>query len=91
MQTLPNPFLDPVFEVRWQACRPEQVEPAITEALAEARAAIEKIASQPLDGLTFESTFLALEKATEPPGTAWGLVTHWQSVADGAQCDVAAS
>jgi len=78
----PNPFLDPVFEVRWQACRAEQVEPAITEALAESRAAIEKIATQPLDGLTFENTFLALEKATERLGTAWGLVTHWQSVAD---------
>jgi len=81
-QSSPNPFLDPVFEVRWQACRPEQVEPAITEALAEARAAIEKIAVQPLDSLTFENTFLALERATEPLGTAWGLVTHWQSVAD---------
>jgi len=81
-QSLPNPFLDPVFEVRWQACRPEWVEPAITEALAEARAAIEAIATQPLDTLTFESTFAALEKATEPLGTAWGLVTHWQSVAD---------
>jgi len=81
-QPLPNPFLDSVFEVRWQACRPELVEPAITETLAGARAAIEEIASQPLDGLTFESTFLALEKATERLGTAWGLVTHWQSVAD---------
>jgi len=78
----PNPFLDSVFEVRWQACRPELVEPAITEALAEARAAIEKIATQPLNELTFESTFVALEKATERLGTAWGLVTHWQSVAD---------
>jgi len=82
MQVSPNPFLDSVFEVRWQACRPELVEPAITAALAEAKAAIEKIASQPLDGLTFESTFGALEKATEPLSTAWGLVTHWQSVAD---------
>jgi len=81
-QPLCNPFLDSVFEVRWQACRPELVEPAITEALAEARAAIEAIASQPLNELTFESTFAALEKATEPLGTAWGLVTHWQSVAD---------
>jgi len=82
MQVSPNPFLDSVFEVRWQACRPELVEPAITAALAEAKATIEKIASQPLDGFTFESTFGALEKATEPLGTAWGLVTHWQSVAD---------
>jgi len=52
------------------------------EALAEARGEIEKIATQPLEGLSFESTFLALEKATERLGTAWGLVTHWQSVAD---------
>jgi len=81
-QPLCNPFLDSVFEVRWQACRPELVEPAITEALVEARGAIEKIASQSLDTLTFESTFAALEKATETLGTAWGLVTHLQSVAD---------
>ncbi|KXU36089.1 oligopeptidase A [Cephaloticoccus capnophilus] len=84
MQALssPNPFLDSVFEVRWQRCRPECVEPAIVEALVEARGEIEKIATQPLEGLSFESTFLALEKATERLGTAWGLVTHWQSVAD---------
>ncbi|KXU37760.1 oligopeptidase A [Cephaloticoccus primus] len=78
----PNPFLDPAFEIRWAVCRAEHVEPAISEALAQARAAIEKIATQPLGELSFASTFLALEQATELLGTAWGRVTHWQSVAD---------
>lgn len=78
-----NPLLDPVFEIRWQQFKPEHVEPAISVALARAEAATNAIATQPVEQVTFASTFLALEKSREELGNAWGWVTHWQSVCDG--------
>ncbi|MCC6416588.1 MAG: M3 family metallopeptidase [Opitutaceae bacterium] len=78
-----NPLLDSAFEIHWQQFKPEHVEPAIGAALVRAEAAIDAIATQPIGQVTFESTFLALEKSREELGTAWGWVTHWQSVSDG--------
>ncbi|AHF89196.1 oligopeptidase A [Opitutaceae bacterium TAV5] len=77
-----NPFLDPAFAIRWSQHRPELIPPAIETALADARAAIDAIAALDSGGLTFENTFLALERATEPLHFAWGKVTHLQSVSD---------
>lgn len=77
-----NPFLDTSFEIRWSQLVPEQIGPAIETALAEAQAAIEAIAARDLGDLSFETTFLALEQATERLNLAWGKVTHLQSVAD---------
>ena len=77
-----NPFLDPSFEIRWSQLRPELIEPAIATALARAQAAIDAIAARDLGALTFDNTFLALERATEELNVAWGKVTHLQSVAD---------
>ena len=77
-----NPFLDRSFEIRWSQLLPEYVVPGIERALADAQAAIDAIAAQPVEGLTFENSFLALEQATEPLNQAWGRVTHLQSVAD---------
>jgi len=77
-----NPFLDPVFEIRWSQLKPELIVPAIEQALTEAQTAIDAVAARPLDGLTYEATFLALEQATEHLNQAWSKVTHLQSVAD---------
>ena len=77
-----NPFLDAAFEIRWSRLTPEHVGPAIEHALSEAQRAVDEIAARPLGGLTYENTFLALERATEPLNVAWGKVTHLQSVAD---------
>ncbi len=77
-----NPFNDPAFHIRWSALTPELVAPAIESALAEAKAAIDAIASRDLASLTYENTFLALEHSTEGLNQAWGKVTHLQSVAD---------
>jgi oligopeptidase A len=77
-----NPFLDTAFEIQWSRLEPEQVGPAIANALESAQAAIDEIANQGLNTLTFESTLLALERATDPLNQAWGKVTHLQSVAD---------
>lgn len=77
-----NPFLDPAFEISWSRLTPDLIVPAIEQALVEAQAAIDAVASQELAAVSYESTFLALERATESLGLAWGKVTHLQSVAD---------
>ena len=77
-----NPFLDSAFRIRWSELKPEHVGPGIEQALQGAQAAVERIAALPLDALTYEKTFLALELATEELTVAWGKVTHLQSVAD---------
>jgi len=79
---MPSPFLDPAFEVRWSQLTPDHVSPAIEQALADAQRAIDAIAGLPLDGLTYDNTFLALEAATDALNVAWSKVTHLQSVAD---------
>lgn len=43
---------------------------------------MEAIGTQALDGVTYESTFLALENATEDLNLVWAKVSHLQSVAD---------
>src|SRR4051812_18337969 len=77
-----NPFLDPAFHVRWRTLTPEFVVPGIEEALARAQAGLDAIATRDLSAVSYENTFLALEKASEELTVAWGKVTHLQSVAD---------
>lgn len=77
-----NPFLDPSFHIRWSELAPEHIAPAIETALARAEAAIAAIGTQPIAAVTYESTYLALEKATEELNVAWAKVGHLQSVAD---------
>lgn len=77
-----NPFLDPSFHIRWSALTADQIEPGIAEALQRAQAALDAIIATPLDAVTYENTFLQLERATEELTQAWGKVTHLQSVAD---------
>jgi oligopeptidase A len=77
-----NPFLDSSFEIRWSRHTPGLIAPAIESALARAQAAIDAIAAADLAAVTYDNTFLALERATEELNYAWGKVTHLQSVAD---------
>jgi oligopeptidase A len=77
-----HPFLDSDFLIRWSELTPERVGPDIEVALRHAQSAIDAIAARDERALTFENTFLALEKATEELNVAWGKVTHLQSVAD---------
>ena len=80
---MPNPFLDPSFRIRWSELTPGHVEPDIGLALERAKARIEAIAALPMDSLSFENTFLALEDATDELNVAWGKVSTLQAVADG--------
>lgn len=77
-----NPFLDSDFHIRWSALTPELIAPAIDAALVRAQAAIDAIGRLKTEQVTFENSFLALERATEELTMAWGKVTHLQSVAD---------
>jgi oligopeptidase A len=77
-----HPFLDPSFEIRWSELTPEHIGPDIGAALIRAGAAVAEIAGRDLGALTYENTFLALEKATDELTSAWAKVTHLQSVAD---------
>jgi len=77
-----HPFLASTFEIPWSQLDAEHVEPDIGLALERAQAAVDAVAAQDLGRLTFESTFLALERSTEGLNEAWAKVSHLQSVAD---------
>jgi oligopeptidase A len=77
-----HPFLAPDFHIRWSTLVPEAIQPDIRHALDLSLSAIEAICSQDPSGTTYESTFLALEKATEELGHGWGRLNHLDSVCD---------
>jgi oligopeptidase A len=77
-----HPFIAPDFQPRWSACTADSIEPAIRHSLAEANDAVEKIAAQNLVEATYESSFLALENATESLSRGWGRLHHLDSVSD---------
>lgn len=77
-----HPFLSSDFHVRWSTLVPEAVEPDIRHALALSRRAIEAICAQDPAAASYESTFLALETATEELGRGWGRLNHLDSVCD---------
>ena len=77
-----HPFLAPDFHVRWSTLVPKAIEPDIRHALQIANQAIEAICSQDPFTATYESTFAALEDATEEIGRGWGRLNHLDSVCD---------
>ncbi|MCF7732863.1 MAG: M3 family metallopeptidase [Akkermansiaceae bacterium] len=77
-----HPFLSPDFHVRWSTLTAENIEPDLRHALALARQAIETICAQDPAAATYDSSFLALEKATETLGRGWGRLQHLDSVND---------
>ena len=79
-----HPFLDAAFLPAWSTLQAEHIVPDITLAVERAEAAIAAIAGSDLTQLTYASTFLALERATEELNVAWAKVGHLQAVADAA-------
>ena len=77
-----NPFLSSEFHVRWSTLRADAVEPDIRLALERAAETIARICDQDHGLVTYDSTFLALEKSTEELGRGWGRLHHLDSVAD---------
>ncbi|HEY0862658.1 MAG TPA: M3 family metallopeptidase [Lacunisphaera sp.] len=79
-----NPFLDRSFQIAWSQLTADRVGPAVEAALADAEAALARIAALPVASVNYQNTFLALEQATELLNESWAKVTHLTSVADAA-------
>jgi oligopeptidase A len=77
-----HPFLSTDFLPKWSTFTAEAIDPSIRHALTEAQTNIEAIASQDPAHATYESSFLALEKATESLSRGWGRLQHLDSVSD---------
>ncbi|MDF1862746.1 MAG: M3 family metallopeptidase [Verrucomicrobiales bacterium] len=81
MSETSHPFLQDDFTIRWSSLVSEEIETDIKKALADAQQRIDKLCADfdPAE-LTFENTLLALEKSTEDLSSAWGLVSHLDSI-----------
>ena len=77
-----HPFLAPDFHIRWSTLLPAAIEADIRHALENSQQAVEAICAQDLGDATYESTFLALESATDELGHGWGRLNHLDSVSD---------
>ena len=77
-----HPFLAPDFLVRWSTLTPEHIESDIRHALDLSKQNIAAICAQDLASASYDSTFLALEQATEVLGRGWGRLQHLDSVND---------
>ncbi|WP_438482500.1 M3 family metallopeptidase [Oleiharenicola lentus] len=79
-----NPFLERSFHIRWSELSAEHVVPAVEFALADAEQKIDVITQLAPGNVTYQNTFLALEKATELLNETWAKVSHLTTVADSA-------
>jgi oligopeptidase A len=77
-----HPFLAADFHVRWSTLTPEHIEPDIRHALDLSKLAVAAICDQDPAAATYETTFAALEKATEELNHGWERLHHLDSVAD---------
>jgi oligopeptidase A len=83
-----HPFLQTDFHIRWSTLTPDHIEADITQALADAQAAVDAVAARSSDvpeTLTYENTIAALDDGLEPLNRAWGLVSHLDSVNNSAE------
>ncbi|KQV96806.1 M3 family metallopeptidase [Rhizobacter sp. Root1221] len=76
-----NPLLARTDLPLFADIRPEHVGPAVTELLAEANAALEKVTGDTVPA-DYDAMSAVLDVATERLGRAWGAVGHLNSVAD---------
>jgi oligopeptidase A len=79
--TMTNPLLSTAALPEFAAITPEHVQPAITELLATAQAALDE-ATKPETPADYDALSRILDTATERLGTAWGAVGHLNAVAD---------
>src|SRR5690625_2988394 len=80
-----NPLLVPMDTlVDYRAITPEHVEPAITQLLEKARAAVDAAANPDL-APTWQAVIAPLDEATDPLWRAWTVIGHLKSVVSTAQ------
>ena len=81
-QTTPsNPLLDFSGLPRFDEIKPEHVQPAIDQLIANASAFVAQL-DAPSPKVTWENFVIPLEDATEKLGRAWGVVNHLNNVVD---------
>jgi oligopeptidase A len=80
--TAQNPLLDFSGLPRFDAIRPEHVEPAIDALLQESRSVVAQLEAAPLAQVNWDNFVAPLENATELLGRAWGIVSHLNNVVD---------
>lgn len=78
-----NPLLNPGFLLPFDRIRPEHVEPAITELIAQADRRLAEFAAESAAGVprTYANTLGRLDTMTEPLDLALGIVRHLEGVA----------
>ncbi|HEX3140280.1 MAG TPA: M3 family metallopeptidase [Rhizobacter sp.] len=76
-----NPLLAFDGLPRFAEIRPEHVGPAVTQLLADADAALERVTSEEIPA-DYEAMSAVLDVATERLSSAWGAVAHLNHVAD---------
>ena len=77
-----HPFLEGDFSPAWSQLSPDHVQNDISEALRIAQSNIDSLCALSEDEITYENTFLALEKASELLNRGWGRLMHLDSVCD---------
>src|SRR5256885_5187049 len=75
-----NPLLEINFRIPFDRIRAGQVEPAVSQLLADAQSKLEAIAAA-TGPRTFENTMMALDSMTERLDFAMSVVKHLESVA----------
>ncbi len=81
MEHATNPLLDGSALPRFDAIRPEHVQPAIEQLLQQAQAALEQVTA-PGFAADWQGIAAVLGVATERLGRAWSAVSHLNAVAD---------
>lgn len=77
-----HPFFSDSLPIAWSQLTVEHVIPDVEEALRLSQRNIHTIIELSPDDLSYDSTFGALEKATENLSRAWGRIHHLDSVAN---------
>jgi|TARA_B110000438_G_scaffold299474_1_gene349696 oligopeptidase A len=75
-----HPFLSTALEAPWTDLSPEHIVPDMDAAIVRAEAEISQLVAQPLDAVTYASTFATFETLVDQVSNAWGLISHLESV-----------
>lgn len=77
-----HPFLADEFHIRWSTLTPDRVKPDIEHALGLAGQRLDAIRNLSAEEISFDTTFGALETASEELERGWGRLSHLDSVCD---------
>ncbi len=77
----PSPLLESTGLPRFDAIRPEHVEPAVRSLLDALRSTVERLQDDPADP-TWDNFVQPIEDSGERLGRAWGIAAHMHSVMD---------